>query len=335
MKRSLALIIVSILLLSLTAGCLHKRPSKRELIVIHAGSLAVPFTGVEKAFENLHSDVDVQREAYGSVVAIRQITELGKQADILASADYSLIPEMMYPEYADWYVRFAKNEIVLAYNQKKSKYASEITPENWYEILQRDGVTFGFSNPNLDPCGYRSVMVCMLAQLYYGKDIFDTLIMNHTAITVTEENGTYLIKIPDDLSPDTDKVTIKPKETDLTALVEMGALDYYFIYRSVALQHNLSFIDLPAEIDLGDLNHTDLYDKIKLQTADGRIKVSKPIVYGITVPKNAPHPDVAIEFVKFILSPEGARIFESAGQTPLTPAEGEGYLPPDLIGGTY
>ena len=82
----------------------------------------------------------------GSVKAIRQITDVGKRADVLASADYSLIPGMMYPEYADWYVRFATNDMVLAYNPEKSKYAAEITPDNWYELLRKGGVVFGFES---------------------------------------------------------------------------------------------------------------------------------------------------------------------------------------------
>ena len=98
--------------------------------VFHAGSLAVPLEEAESQFEALHPGVDVQRESMGSVKAVRQITDVGKIGDVLASADYSLIPSMMYPEYADWHVRFATNDMVLAYNPEKSMYADEITPDN-------------------------------------------------------------------------------------------------------------------------------------------------------------------------------------------------------------
>ncbi|PHP45704.1 tungstate ABC transporter substrate-binding protein WtpA [Methanosarcinales archaeon ex4572_44] len=283
------------------AGCVQEpaeptAQTETELKIFHAGSLAVPFEEVERQFEALHPNVDVQRETYGSVAAIRQVTDVGKEGDVVASADYSLIPSMMYPDYADWTVRFATNDMVLAYNSEKSKYVDEITQENWYEIIQRDGVTFGFSNPNLDPCGYRAVMVCKLAELSYEEDgLFDELILKNTAITITEDNDRYLIKTPDDLAPNTDKVTIKPKETDLTALVEIGALDYFFIYRSVAVQHNLHFVDLPEEIDLSKVEQADFYKKIQLQTVDEKTKTGKPIVYGITVPKNAPELDSSLK----------------------------------------
>ena len=345
------MIVISLILLSCTLGCIGGEPEDSstptedvgtvvptetqteeiKLKVFHAGSLAVPFEEVESQFEAIHPDVDVQREAHGSVAAIRQVTDVGKPGDVVASADYSLIPSMMYPDYADWYVTFATNDIVLGYNEEKGKYVDEITPQNWYEIIQRDGVTFGFSNPNLDPCGYRAVMVCKLAELFYDEDgLFDELILKNTAITISEENGTYLIKSPEDLAPNTDKVTIKPKETDLTALVEIGGLDYYFIYRSVAVQHELSFVDLPAEIDLSSVEFADDYGKVRLETVDGKTKTAKPIVYGITVPKNAPHPELGLEFVKFVISADGQAIFENLGQPPIVPAVGDGALPDEL-----
>ena len=299
--------------------------------VFHAGSLSVPFEETEKQFEALHPNVDVQRESYGSVDAIRQITEVGKSGDVLGSADYALIPSMMYPEFADWYVRFATNDIVLAYNSEMSHYADEITSENWYEILRRDGVTFGFSNPNLDPCGYRSVMVCQLAELYHGDSgIFDDLILENTAITVSEDAETFLIQTPEQLEPKTEKVTIKPKEVDLTAMVEAGGLHYYFIYRSVAVQHGLPFVDLPEEIDLSKVEYADTYKKVKLQTTDGKTNTATPIVYGITVPTNAENPELGLEFVEFVIGSEGQKIFADNGQPPIVPPVGSGNTPEEL-----
>ena len=43
---------------------------------------------------------------------------------------------------------------------------------------------------------------------------------------------------------------IRPKETDLLALLEAGEIDYLFIYRSVAGQHGLKMILLDDEINL-------------------------------------------------------------------------------------
>ncbi|MGB2727692.1 MAG: tungstate ABC transporter substrate-binding protein WtpA [Halobacteriota archaeon] len=307
-------------------------PPVQTLKVFHAGSLAVPFAEAEKQFETLHPNVDVQREALGSIAAIRQITDVGKRGDVLASADYTLIPNMMYPEYADWVVRFATNSIVLAYHPEMSRYADEITPDNWYEILRMDGVTFGFSNPNLDPCGYRAVMVLQLAELYYGDaKIFDDLILDNTAITISgEEEMTYRINAPEDLKPNTEKLRIRPKEVELVALVESGGLDYAFEYRSVAVQHNLSYVDLPTEIDLGSVAYEDSYNKVKLQKADGATITASTIIYGITVPKNVPNQELGLEFVKFVIGDAGQKIIVDTGQIPIAPAVGSGELPEEL-----
>ncbi len=300
--------------------------------VFHAGSLAVPLAEAESQFEALNPGVDVQRESMGSVKAVRQITDIGKIGEVLASADYSLIPSMMYPEYADWYVRFATNDMVLAYNPEKSKYADEITPENWYDILRKDEVVFGFSNPNLDPCGYRSPMVMQLAELHYkDSKIFDDLVLDNTAITISDgKDGSYLVTVPEDPTSNTEKVCIRPKSVELVAFIEQGGLDYAFEYRSVAVQHNLAFVDLPEQIDLSKVAHEDFYNKLKLQKADGETITASTIIYGITVPKNAENPELGLEFVRFVIGDAGQKIFADRGQTPIVPAVGSGNLPEEL-----
>ncbi len=45
-----------------------------------------------------------------------------------------------------------------------------------------------------------------------------------------------------------------------------------------------------------------------------------PIVYGLTIPRNAPHPELAIDFVEFILSSDGQAIMENCGQPAIVPA---------------
>ncbi len=94
-------------------------------------------------------------ESAGSLVCARKVTELKKPCDILASADYFVINELLIPDYASWSIRFATNEIVIAI-RKKSKYSKEINSENWMEILQRKDVIYSRSDPDSDPCGYRT-----------------------------------------------------------------------------------------------------------------------------------------------------------------------------------
>ncbi len=292
---------------------------KPVLKIYHAGSLTVPFEKIEKQFESSH-DVDVQLEPHGSVEAISQITELHKAADILASADYSLIPKMMFPEYADWYIQFARNEMVLAHTAE-SDYVDEINENNWYEILNRTGVKFGFSNPNLDPCGYRAAMVFQLAEIWYDNStIFDDLIVANTNIEAIEENDNYLIEVPEDLDPNTDKLEISDKSISLLVKLEVHSIDYAFEYRSVAVQRGFEFVELPDGINLASMNYENIYKQVKVRLANEKMLTAKSIVYGITIPKNAPNENLAIEFITLLITEYGQEVFENCGQPPIVPA---------------
>jgi len=305
------------------------------LKVFHAGSLGVPFEELEQEFEAQHPGVDVQREAAGSAQSVRKITELGKQADILASADYNLIPAMMMPEYADWYTAFARNQIVIAYTNE-SMYSDEVNADNWYEILRRPDVRYGFSNPNDDPCGYRTQMVTQLSESYYDdSEIYDDLILDLTGMTVTEEeNETFMVHVPasEDLAPETDKIMIRSMEVELSSALEMGEIDYFYIYRSVAVQHGFEFVELPSEIDLSSIEHADNYKRVQVEMSNGEVVTGTPIVYGITIPTNAENPELATEFVKLLLEEPGQQIFIENGQPPIVPAfaDGKESMPEEL-----
>ncbi len=306
----------------------ENNPEKKVVKVFHAGSLSVPFEEVEKEFEEKHNSIDVQRFSMGSAKAIRQITDVGRKADVLAVADYSLIPNMMYPKYADWYIMFARNKMVLVYS-KKSKYANLINSSNWYEILQKKDVSLGFSNPNLDPCGYRALMVLKLADIYYNTSLFDIVVKN-TAITASYKNGTYIINVPENLNPNAKKIVIREKSVNLIAMVEEGGVDYAFEYLSVAVQHGLRYIQLPEQLELSDLSCSDYYKKVEVITSDGKTKKGKAIIYGITVPKNSDSKENGIKFVKFLVSKDGSKILKKYGQEPLKPAIGYGNIPKEL-----
>jgi len=132
--------------------------------------------------ERFGEEVSFRSEISGSIEAIRKVTDLGKRGDIIAVADYALIPQLLFPKHASFYILFATNEIVLAYSEK-SKYRDSINSQNWYDVLSKEGVSFGFGDPNQDPCGYRSLMVIKLSEFYYGKPVFNSLIASNTNIT--------------------------------------------------------------------------------------------------------------------------------------------------------
>ena len=167
-----------------------------------------------------------------------------------------------------------------------------------------------------------------LAEIYYNDaSIFDDLVCENTAITMSESaNETFLVEVPAELKLNTRKVAVRDKSVALVAMLEQGGIDYAFEYRSVAVQHNLKFVDLPPQIDLSDEEYADFYGKVSVKTADGKVQRGKPIVYGITILKNAPNPSLARSFVAFVLSEEGRKTLEECGQEPIVPAVGEGNV---------
>ncbi|TAJ44507.1 tungstate ABC transporter substrate-binding protein WtpA [Methanofollis fontis] len=295
--------------------------------VFHAGSLTAPFEDMEKQFEAAYPGTDVQLVPGGSTKMVKEITELGKSADVLASADYTLIPSLMIPDYTDWYVTFAKNQMVLCYTDD-SKYADEINAENWYLILEKEDIAWAFADPNVDPCGYRTPMVIQLAEGYYGdNELFDRIVSANSNITVTEEGGVYTIHAT---SPEpVGTLQIRPKSVELVQMLESGGLDYAWEYRSVAVQNGLNFVELPEAIDLSAVKYADDYATVQIDTAGGLI-AGKPIVYGATVPNNAENPDAGLAFVEMLIDTPGQDIMNAQGQPPIVPAGGFGNVPAEL-----
>jgi len=150
-------------------------PLYGKLQIYHAGSLTIPFAEISDAFNEIYPDVEILAEGAGSATTIRKVTELGKECGVIGSADYSLIPKLMYPDFADWYIIFASNQMCLTYTDS-SAFADEVNSDNWYDILQEEGVTYGRSDPDQDPCGYRTLMVWQLAEIHYdAAGLYDSL----------------------------------------------------------------------------------------------------------------------------------------------------------------
>jgi molybdate/tungstate transport system substrate-binding protein len=289
-----------ILILFILTGCASSPGGKpKEIIVFHAGSLSVPLNQLREEYEKLHPEIRILLEPAGSIVCARKITELKKPCDIMASADYFVINELLIPIYATWSIRFATNEIVIAYSDK-SKYASEINSENWTDILLRDDVIFSRSDPDVDPCGYRAVFTIMLMEKLHGKQ------------GLTEKM----------LSKNRD--FIRPKEVDLVALIEANAADYMFQYKSVAIQHGLKYMELPDDVNLSVPEKSSTYKSVSFdvtgQKPGTKMKVTGDYInYSFTVLDSAPAKTEAIDFACFILSERGMEIFRRNGQNPINP----------------
>ncbi len=324
--------------IALLCLCACGRPEAEVVRVVHAGSLSVPFAAVERAFEAQHPGLDVRREAFGSAAAIRQVTELGKAIDVVASADYRLIDNLMIdaePARADWNVLFARNAMGIA-----QRPGGPITAGNWADRLLDPQVRVGMSDPNQDPCGYRSLFCTVLAEDAH-PGLFDELVGANANVTIVRNESGVVVRVPS-ASRYTGRLVMRPKETDLLALLETGVLDCVFIYRSVAGQHGLDFIEFPDEVSLSRAELKDHYGRVSIvQFADNAARhvtvQAGPIVYGITVPRGAPNPGAAEAFVRFAIGEGGRGIMARAGQLAdelprFSPASRPGAAPAGLAG---
>ncbi|MCD6235926.1 MAG: tungstate ABC transporter substrate-binding protein WtpA [Thaumarchaeota archaeon] len=340
MKKThiVALFLITVLAIAAAATALNLntfggREKSVTLRIFHAGSLSVPLKEVAEKFEEENPGAKVDLEPSGSVLAVRKITELHKTADVLMTADYRLINDML-PKYAEFNIAFASNKMVLAYTNR-SKHSEEINSDKWFEILMKKDVKYGFSNPNDDPCGYRAIMVLALAEKSYGLDLLKKLVADKSNAIVKKSGDEYFIGVPSDFAPKPgSSLVIRSKSVDLIALLEAGALDYAFEYKSVAVQHGLKYVELPPEIDLSDPGFDGEYGKIHVYLFYGTDKqkevVGKSIVYGLTIPKCAEHKDLAIKFVNLLLSDVGKEIFERSGQPFLSDFKTYGKVPEEI-----
>ncbi|MGB7213295.1 MAG: extracellular solute-binding protein [Gemmatimonadales bacterium] len=284
----------------------------QSLSVFTAGSLARPFRELLDSFALIHPGVVPVQTNAGSVALARRITDLGQIPDVYASADIDVIPRLLVPRAADWYVAFARNEMVLLHGPA-SAGGDTIDASNWWRVVTAAGVRMGSSDPALDPSGYRTLLVFDLAERYYR---------------VSGLAGRLRAALP--------RRYLRPSETELIALVQAGELDYAWSYRSLAVTSGLPYVELPHQIDLGDPADSGEYAAASVKIGRGEGKDSleirgAPIEYGLTIPRAAPHPEVARAFVQFVVSPVGRAILARNGLVPLDRPVVSGTLPAGLF----
>lgn len=253
------------------------------LLIFVAASLNKPIQPVFDAYAARTGTV-IQRESGASLEHVRKITELGRIPDLILLADDEVIAQMLIPKYTTWHAQFARNRLVVAYTDR-SKHAREINARNWTSILRRNDVEVGRTDPNLAPVGYRTLLMYQLAERYYKQAGLAASLLK----AAPERN-------------------IRPNAAELAALLAAGEFDYIYDYQSVAESNGFRFIALPDAINLGDPAREAEYASASV-TVRGASRGSQatfkgqPILYGLSVPKSAPHPAAARRFLAYLSSP--------------------------------
>lgn len=298
----------------------------RILKIFCAGSLLYPMEQVADSFMEEHPEVEVHLEGHGSIQVIRHPVEMDDPADLLIVADYSLIPLMMYDaplpdgsgNHTDWHVRFATNELVLAYTEN-SIGVDQLTGSNWYEVLKEPEVKIGLSNPIVDALGYRALQLLQLSESYYGDDmIFEDCLgtwfdPEFESVMIGEKGVVF---VPGVQKPVCERINVRPSSVQIIPLLQSGAVDYAFLYKSNAEQQGFDYITLPDEVNMANPEMDDVYAlaQVKFQHARfqsiGLDRYGKTIYYGFTQTATALNPEDGLLFAEYLLSDEGKRIFE-------------------------
>jgi molybdate/tungstate transport system substrate-binding protein len=266
------------------------------LIVFGAGTLATPFAAEIAAFKQANPGVTVHSQFGASGDMVKAVTQLHQPDDVLGVADYSLIPKLMFPASATWYLGFVSNAITFAYTSH-SKGASGLTAANWYKVLAQPGVHIGRSNPAADPSGYQILQMLQLANGYYNRPGLSASVLKN--------------------SPDS---SVAETETSLLAALQSGQIDYLAIYTSTAQEEHLKYIALPTQINLSDPAMAAEYAKVSINAGSLGTLTAKPIIYGLTIPASAPNAALGEKFISFVLGPQGQAIMHSQGFVVISPA---------------
>lgn len=141
------------------------------LRILHAGSMQFFLQEMINSYGKKYPAVQIFAEGCGARKGARKIRS-GENWDLFISADDQLTRDLLMPEFTRANILFASTRLVLSYTPK-SRYCREITGDNWYEILLREDVRYGHTDPELDPGGYRALLCWQLAEKHYHQPGLD------------------------------------------------------------------------------------------------------------------------------------------------------------------
>jgi molybdate/tungstate transport system substrate-binding protein len=304
------------LLVGACSGAAEDRAAKAThrdtVLVFAAASLAGPMKAALDTFARRTGAV-VAEEHGASLELARRITELKRVPDVIALADQEVFPDLLMPAYTSWYTRFARNRMVIAYTDK-SRDAAEMDVNRWWTVLLRPKVLVGRSDPELAPAGYRALLMYALAESHYQQPGLAARLAARTPPMLMRGNA-----------------------AELAALLEAGELDYIVDYESLAHSHGFRFVALPAAIDLGDSRQAKEYARATVRVKRGADSVTiagAPILYGVSVPTQAPHHDAGARFLAFLLGTEGRALLRRANVDALEMPEAVGSGVPAIVSAT-
>lgn len=284
MKLRLVALILAVLSV---AGC--ERKTATDLRIFHAAGLTTVLEGMRDACKT--AGIALQLEGSGSQVACRKLNDLRRPCDVIILADNDLVVPMLN-DTCSWRLDFANDSIVLAVGSRAPDTAA--AEEDWVPVLLRENIRLGRSNEATSPIGYRTLLVWQLQGIRSSDSTLADRLIAKTA------------KVVDDVER-------------LTPLLREGELDYAFVYRSTCIAHDIRYIELAPEINLGDSaqDYSAAEVRPEVMGKSGKPVKGAPITLTLSIPDNEADTAHARQFIEMLLG-EQSGLLERNGYVPLS-----------------
>lgn len=273
----------------------------KDIRVTYAGSMGkVMDQGLGPAFAKTENG-DYQGQGQGAYGMARLLASHKIEADVFVSINPGPMQILKDAGMIDDAVPVASTSMVIAYSPK-GKYAARFAQANekkdasWLNLLAQKDVSFGRTDPYVDPKGQNIVFTLLLAEKYYQMPGSADKILG----SLQNPEQTH-------------------QEGGLLARLESGQVDAAAGYESEVRSAHLPYVALPDEINLSNPQMAkQWYDTVSFTIKDsqGKDQVlhTQPMVFYAAVLKNAPNGvDQGKKFVSFLQSPEGQALFKQYG----------------------
>ncbi|WP_238483479.1 extracellular solute-binding protein [Rahnella perminowiae] len=300
-KKTMAMMQKALLTAALLVAAQASQAAE-DFRVTYAGSMGVvmdKYLGPDFAKEK---KVNYQGQGQGAYGMANLLASKKVVADVFVSITPGPVKILQKAGLAGQAIPVASTSMVIAYNPK-GKYAEKFAAikdgkagaEPWWKVLQTPGLQFGRTDPVSDPQGQNIIFTMMLAENYYKQPGLEKAVLGD-------------VQNPQQISG----------EGGLLTRLEAGQVDAASGYESATRSAHLPYIKLPDEINLSNPQMSnDGYSKVTFNVKDaaGKEKTlsTQPLVFYAVVLNNAPHPQLAKQFISYMQSARGQKLFEQNG----------------------
>lgn len=273
----------------------------KDIRVTYAGSMGkVMDQGLGPAFAKTDNG-DYQGQGQGAYGMARLLASHKIEADVFVSITPGPMQILKDAGLIDDAFPVASTSMVVAYSPKgkhvaQFEQASQKKDGLWLSLLAQKGITFGRTDPYVDPKGQNIVFSLMLAEKYYKMPgIAEKILGSLQNPQQTHQEGGLLVRL------------------------ENGQVDAAAGYESEVRSAHLPYITLPDEINLSNpAMAKQWYDTVSFSIKDSKgqdqLLHTQPMVFYAAVLKNAPNGvEQGKKFVAFMKSAEGQKLFEKFG----------------------